>query len=61
MFKAFGRLVKAGLTFDQLLSKYVKKGRSKRPAIKAASLTYLGAMTGKTDWVISLIGGVSTS
>jgi hypothetical protein len=33
-FKAAGRLVKAGPTFDQLLSKYVKKkaGPSDRPA-----------------------------
>jgi hypothetical protein len=33
-FKAVGRLVKSGLTFDQLLSKYVKKkaGPSDRPA-----------------------------
>jgi hypothetical protein len=33
-FKAAGRLVKSGLTFDQLLSKYVKKkaGPSDRPA-----------------------------
>ena len=38
--KATGRLVKFSPTFDQLLSKYVKKeGRPQRPATKATSLT----------------------
>jgi hypothetical protein len=38
-FKASGRLVKTGLTFDQLLSKYVKKkaGPSDRPAKRPRS------------------------
>jgi hypothetical protein len=38
-FKAAGRLVKSGLTFDQLLSKYVKKkaGPSDRPAKRPRS------------------------
>jgi hypothetical protein len=38
-FKAAGRLVKSGLTFDQLLSKYVKKkaGPSDRPAKRPCS------------------------
>jgi hypothetical protein len=39
-FKAVGRLVKSGPTFDQLLSKYVKKkaGPSDRPAKRPRSL-----------------------
>jgi hypothetical protein len=60
-FKAVGRLVKSGPTFDQLLSKYVKKKADPRDgakgsASKTTSHTHLGATTGKTDWTTSPIG-----
>jgi hypothetical protein len=50
-FKAVGRLVKSGLTFDQLLSKYVKKkaGPSDRPLKRPRLPTQDDSRLGRLD------------